>query len=346
MELLAGGPLGSLKTITTKGGGKKDAGNMEIRKKGKSGQSRERPASFGQRLLFLLEAIFVIPLGTLVSYLPWKMVRTFGILAGNVLFHLDKRDRRQACYNLDIIYSVSPLSQDEKHRIVKRLFVNIALGAVEYFKIGDLGGDRYEQFVDIADYRPLLHALEEGKGVLAITAHLGNWEYLGSTAAKLGLNVGAVIKRQHNPYTDRWLKGFREKRGKVKCFYNDSSAMFHVDKLLKQNGILGLMVDQRELGRPIFVPFFGISSPTRDGPARLHLWYEAPIVFSFAVRQNNGKYLLSVDGPYHFERSGDLGEDCREIMTWINLKYEEMIRKYPDQWFSLLTPRWGHARLS
>jgi Kdo2-lipid IVA lauroyltransferase/acyltransferase len=299
-----------------------------------------------QQLLFLLEAIVAIPLGTLVSSLPWKMAKAFGLLVGKVLFCLDGRDRRQAYHNLDLMYADHPLTQEQKDRLVRRLFLNIGVGAVEFFKIGSLSAGNYRQFVEMGDYRPLLHALEEGKGVLAISAHLGNWEVLGSIVAKLGLNVGAVIKRQENPFTDRWLTNIRERKGKVKCFYHDASVMLHVDRHLKQNGILALMADQRELSRPVFAPFFGQVCPTQDGPARLHLWYEAPIVFPLAIRMDNGKYLLSVDGPYHFETTGDMSEDCREMMAWVNRKYEEMIRKYPDQWFSLLTPRWGHVRFS
>jgi Kdo2-lipid IVA lauroyltransferase/acyltransferase len=306
-------------------------------------KGRKRQIGFGQRLLFLLEAMFVIPLGTLISCLPWNTARAVARLAGLLMFHLDKRDKRQAYYNLDLIHAENPLSQEEKHTIVRRLFSNVAMGAVEFLKLADLRADNYEEFVEVGDYAPLLRALEAGKGVLAITAHLGNWEYLGSVVAKLGLNVAAIIKRQHNPYTDEWLKDFREDKGKVKCFYKDSSTVVHVDRHLKQNGVLGFMVDQRELARPILVPFLGMECLTHDEPARLHLWYEAPLVMCFAVKRNSGKYHLWAEGPYHFRRTGDTDRDCRKIMTWVNLQYEEVIRKHPDQWFSLMTPRWGHA---
>jgi len=303
---------------------------------------RRRPGSSGQQFLYVLEAMLAIPLGSLVSRMPWKLARAFGRLAGHLMFCLDQRDKRQAFFNLELMYTDDPLADEEKHRIVKQLFMNIAQGAVEFFKIADLRADNYHEFIQLGDYTPLLHALGEGRGVLAITAHLGNWEYLGSVVAKLGLNVGAVINRQHNPYTDRWLSDFREQKGKVKCIYEDASAMAHVEMHLRQNGILALLADQRELGRPVFVPFFGRICPTHDGPARLHLWYEAPMVFCSSVRMENGKYLFSVDGPYHFENSGDVAGDCREIMSWVNRKYEELLRRYPDQWFSLMTPRWGY----
>lgn len=300
--------------------------------------------AFFKELLFLLEACVAIPLGTLLSRLPWRVVRVIGLVAGRLLYWLDSRDRRQACYNLDLMYADHPLASEQKVRIVKNLFSNIGVGAAEFFKIGEVGIDNYTEFVQLGDYAPLVRALEEGKGVLAITAHLGNWELLGSVVAKLGFKVGALIHRQYNPYTDRWLKRFREREGKVKCFYNDPLLTVHVEMHLKRNGILALMVDQRDLSRPVLVPFFGITCPTHDGPARLHLWYRAPLVFCSALKLDNGKYFLTAEGPYHFEPTGDFGEDCREIMRWVNGKYEEMIRKNPDQWFSLLTPRWGHAR--
>ena len=41
-------------------------------------------------------------------------------------------------------------------------------------------------------------------------------------------------------------------------------------------------------------------------------------------------------------RSGNFEQDCRAVMTLVNQKYEGMIRKYPDQWFSLLYPRWSN----
>jgi lauroyl/myristoyl acyltransferase len=64
-------------------------------------------------------------------------------------------------------------------------------------------------------------------------------------------------------------------------------------------------------------------------------------MFFFCVKQEDGKYLLTSDGPYHFDQTGDFDNDCRAIMTLVNQKYEAIIRKYPDQWFSLFYPRWG-----
>jgi KDO2-lipid IV(A) lauroyltransferase len=116
--------------------------------------------------------------------------------------------------------------------------------------------------------------------------------------------------------------------------------MTHVGNHLRRNGILALLVDQAYISKSLFVPFFGVPCATADGPAKLHLWYEIPIVLVFCIRQNDQKYHVSFEGPYYFDKSDDLRKDCENAMLLINQRYEEIIRKHPDQWFSLLTPRW------
>ena len=286
----------------------------------------------------------VIPLGNLAVFLPWKSGRLLAAFMGILLFHLNRKARKQAGRNLDIIYAENPVSSAEKERIIRRLFINFASSAFEYLKIGAITAENHLQFVRIENSDAFDRAVGEGKGVLAISAHMGNWEILGSIGAKMGKNIGAVIHRQLNPYTDKWLREIREKNGKIRCFYDEVSNMRQVVAHLKGNGILAILADEIYPIKPVVVPFFGRPAATPDGPAKLHLLYGSPLVICFAVKQRDGKYLLTFDGPYHFEKCGDLRKDCEVIMTWINSKYEAMIRKYPDQWFSLLTPRWEQNR--
>jgi len=305
---------------------------------------RGKKISIIRHIGFVLEAALVIPLGKLAALLPWKTGRALASMIGSFIFRLNRNSRKQARINLDIIYGKQSLSEKEKNRIIKRLFIHIASSAFEYLKIGAITAENYTQFVRLENSKAFDCAVGEGKGVLAISAHMGNWEILGSVGAKLGNNIGAIIHRQLNPYTDKWLKEIREKNGKIKCFYDEVSNMRQMVGHLKGNGILAVLADEIYPIKPVFVPFFGRLAATPDGPAKFHLMYGSPIVICFAVKQHNRKYLLTFDGPYHFEKSGDLRKDCEVIMTWINSKYEAVIRKYPDQWFSLLTPRWEQNR--
>ena len=289
---------------------------------------------------YILEAVLVIALGAVFSQLPKSMAGHFGFFAGALLFRLDKRDRKWAYHNLDIMFKDRPLLQFEKDRIVRALFINIAKLAFEYLQLGKLKAKTLPEFLQAENHQAVDEALGEKKGVLVITAHFGNWEYLGVLGSQLGYHVATVLKRQHNPYTDRWLTKIREEKGGVKCFYHGRGLNHRIGVHLKQNGILALLADQRYISSSLIAPFFGVSSITAAGPAKLHLWYESPIVFAFSIKQPDGRFLLQFDGPYHFAGSGDHRRDCVNIMTFINKKYEAVIRKYPEQWLSLLTPRW------
>jgi len=301
---------------------------------------KRRRFTLWQKLAHLLEAMAVIPLGALVSCLPWNAARRLGCLAGTLAFHFNRKDKGWAYDNLDVIYADRPPSLEEKRRIARKLFINLAVGAVEFAKLKDIGASNHEDFIHVENRDALNRALEKGKGVLAVTAHMGNWEILGKMVAETGADVGVVLKHQHNPYTDRWIRGLREKHGKVKGFYNDPSVLVRIGRHLKRNGILALLADQRDVAVPMVIPFFGKPCSATDGPARLHLWFGSPIVLCFSIKQEDGKYLLYGDGPHHFEASGDAERDCLRIMSWIYRRYEEVVRKHPDQWLSLLTPRW------
>ncbi len=283
-------------------------------------------------------------MGNLVALLPWKTGRLLASPIGLFLFRLSRKAREQAAQNLDIIYAQEPLSAPEKERIIKRLFINMAVSAFEYLKLGDITALNHQKFLQFENSKAFELAFREGKGVLAVSAHMGNWEILGSIGAKLGYPIGAVIHRQLNPYTDRWLKRIREEKGNVTCFYDEVSQMRRVVRHLKNQGVLAILADETFPISPVFVPFFGRLAATPDGPAKLHLRYGIPLVICFAIKEHDGKYRLAFEGPCHFEKSGDAKKDCETIMTWINSRYESAIRSYPEQWFSLLTPRWKRNR--
>jgi len=300
----------------------------------------KRKIRFYQYILYILEYIVVVPLATLVSWLPWRIAYFLADVFSSIYYKLDKHFRDVAFKSLDIIFSNSPLSLEKKENILKNLYKNVAYFGVEYIKSGWINKNNYKKYAFFENLDYLEEALSYGKGVIVVTAHLGNWEYLGSIPAKLGKNAAVIINRQFNPFTDHWLKRIREKKGKLKCFYNEVGDIFKISRHIKEGGIIGLVVDQTYYFKPIFVPFFGVQAATADGPARFHLKYGAPIVMAFSIREPDGRYRMTFEKGVFFEKTEDFENDCKKIMTWINSRYEEYIRKYPDQWFSLIHGRW------
>jgi Kdo2-lipid IVA lauroyltransferase/acyltransferase len=303
-----------------------------------------RKISFLRRVGYILEYAVVVPLAFFVSLIPWAWVPFVSRFLGKVLFHLDQRDREIATRNLDIIYKDKPMDQDAKNILIRKVFRNVARLALELLKIGTVTDKNYTRFVKMEGYENVDKALALGKGLIVVTAHLGNWEYLGGVPAKLGKDVVAIINRQHNPYTDIWIRNIRQKKGKLRCLYNEIGDLTKILRHLKKGGIVAIVADQTYYFKPIFVPFFGQTAATADGPARFHLKFGAPILMAFGTYQDDGKYLLKYEEAVSFEKTGDDEKDCRTIMTWINQQYEKAVLKNPDQWFSLMHDRWERQK--
>lgn len=276
--------------------------------------------------------------------MPWWLARAVGKVLGFLLFYIDQRDKKIAYLNFKIIYKDNPLSKKEQDRIIRRLTHNVVQLGIEYMKQGSVTAKNYHKYVEMNGYDNVVKAAEKGKGVIVVTLHMGNWEFLGGVAAKLGCNLGVIMNRQFNPYTDTWLRQIREKDGKIKCFYNEISDLMRIVRHLKNGGVIGTLVDQTYYFKPIFVPFFGMPSATADGPAKWHIKFGAPLLMAYAVRQPNGKYLLTYEEPVHFEPTGNDDKDVERVMTWINKQYERIILANPDQWFSLFHHRWERTK--
>lgn len=293
---------------------------------------------------YIIETLIVVPLSLILAILPWKVGYALADALAALFFRIDNKNKKWAYENLKIIFSDNPLSPQEADEIVQRVYKNLARGGFEYFKLWQINAKNFERYAFYENYHYVEESLAKGKGVIVVTCHLGNWEYLGSISAKRGLNLAVIINRQFNPFTDAWLRIIREKWGRTKCFYNEVGDMKGIVRHLHHNGTVGILADQTYYFKPIFVPFFGRQSATADGPAKLHLRYGAPIVMAFSIREPDGRYRFTFEAPYYHPKSHDIEKDAQDVMTYINSRYEEYIRRYPDQWFSLLHPRWERTK--
>jgi len=304
----------------------------------------KRKISKFQRFLYILEYIVVVPIAFMLSLIPWRISFFIGEIIAGILFRLPLNFKSLCFKSLDIIFKDEPLTEEKKRIIVKKLYLSVVRYGIEFVKLREINIKNYEEFAVLDGYENVGKALEAGKGLIVITAHMGNWDYLGGVPALLGRNVAVIINRQFNPYTDIWLKNYREKYTKMKNFYNEVGDLKKIMKHIKQGGIVAFVNDQTYYFKPIFVPFFGLPAATADGPARFHLMFGAPIIMAFSIRRPDGKYILRYEEPVSFPSTDDMTKDCLDITTWINKQYERIIREYPDQWFSLGHGRWERTK--
>jgi KDO2-lipid IV(A) lauroyltransferase len=180
-------------------------------------------------------------------------------------------------------------------------------------------------------------AASKGKGVLVVTAHLGNWELLaGFYARRFPGRVTVVARQVYDPRFDRMVTQMRERQGYQ--VVQRGTALRGILKALQGNGLVGVLCDQ-DTGRDgVFVPFFGKAAWTPSGPARIARKTGAALVPSFITRGKDGLFEVMIGREIRVPRSHDMEKDILETTRRYTEAIEYEVRAHPDQWV------WMHER--
>lgn len=180
----------------------------------------------------------------------------------------------------------------------------------------------------------------EEKGVILLSAHFGNWEYVAaSVALQLNLPFSVVVKPQRNPYVSDWMNNVRTR------WNNDivslGLSIRKIYQTLKEKKIVAMVADQRGPQESIKVEFFGRKVSVHVGPVVLALKTGAPILYGIPVRQKDNSYKILM----HEISKDDLPEDDEEKIVELSQRHtaylESFIREYPEQWL-WMHKRWKH----
>lgn len=184
-------------------------------------------------------------------------------------------------------------------------------------------------------------ARAQGRGILFVTGHLGNWELAGSYVAARGIPLEAVARRMQNPLFDRYLTQTRQRIGM--SVIHDADAVKRVPRAMRESHAVAFLVDQGAVGlASTWVPFFGRYAKTPRGPAVFALRLGAPVVFGAALRQPDGRYAIGFE-EVKVEPTGDREADVDRIVAEYTATLERWIRRAPGQYF-WHHRRWKHQR--
>lgn len=177
---------------------------------------------------------------------------------------------------------------------------------------------------------------EQTRGVLLLTAHLGNWELGAGLFTLLGVPVSAVFRTPRNPFLAKLLRRIRLDSGAE--FVERRGAIPVMLERLAAGGNVGFLFDQ-EAVHGLYVPFFGLEACTHKTPAVLARDYDVPIFFGTMRRL--GDFLRyeamgEMVGP--FPKTEDRAKDVADIMAELTRRLEARIRETPDQYL------WMHRR--
>ncbi|MEN6412068.1 MAG: lysophospholipid acyltransferase family protein [Veillonellales bacterium] len=274
----------------------------------------------------------------LVCLLPYTIVLFIGRQLGRLYYHLAARQSRRAMNQMQESLSVSA---KEAERITRRLFRKLGQTFMEVLYTPVLTPEKIKQLVTLENDQYLADAVSQGHGVVLLTAHIGNWEWLGAALAMAGFPLTTLIKKQPNDQHTRILNEYRQKVG-MEIFSRGTSELVGAARALKKGKILSFLADQDAGVSGVFVSFLGKAASTPLGPAVFAKRFHSPIVPVFIVRRPEGGHRAIVEPPLIMEDTGDETVDLYNATEKMTRIIEAVIRQYPDEWL-WFQKRWNTA---
>lgn len=235
--------------------------------------------------------------------------------------------------NLELVFP--GISKERKAQLLKECYESLAWTGAELFGWQDNPELINEWTVEVEGRQYIDDALKLGKGVLFLTAHIGNWEH---AAAWIGRNYGSYGIAQHNksPFQKELISRLRAVSG-LKVIGKEEP-MTRIVSILKKNGLVGIVSDQHAGGDGIQVPLFGKAVSTAQGLAVFSWLTKAPIIPGRSIRLAPYRFKMQFLPPIAWEKLATREETLYDISRRANEVIEKWVLDTPGQWL------WLHKR--
>ena len=294
------------------------------------------------KLRHVLEYIAFLIVSFVVQLLPLSGARSLGRNLGRFIFRYVGYRRDVTLENLRRAFPEK--TEAELVRIARGAYANLGTSLFELLWFPRMSSQRLHTLVHFDKPEIIRKTFDEGKGVLLLTAHFGNWELLAqSIVVEFGFPVNIIVKTQANPFVDRSINNRRVWNGNK--IIPMETALRDVLRALRNKEAIGIVADQAAPKENVPVEFFGIDVPTHQGPAVFSLKMGSPLVAIFAVRQPNGSYDMHVEEVPSKDLDGYNEANVVELTRRHVKITEAFIRGYPDHWM-WMHKRWKHAVFS
>ncbi len=253
-----------------------------------------------------------------------------------IVYTIDKKHRKIIKTNLDFAYGKN-LSNEEKKRVEKKCYKNLVYFLADFIKNQGITKEELSKKVSFKNREILDNAIKNRENIILITAHYGNWELVPLSLAAFFAPITGVGRALKGKTLNDILKRNREQFD-IKML-DKQGAMKGMIKALKQNRLLGLLIDQNTSEKEgVLVDFFGKKARQTHSTALLARKMDAIIIPAFITTDDYKNYQITFYDKITVEKSDNIDNDIHKATQEQANIIEKIIRKKPDEWF------WFHKK--
>ena len=275
-------------------------------------------------------------IGFLLSLSGPRALARVGKFTGRLLWILLPGRRRIARRTMEHHLGCGPA---ESKNLVRRNFRHTGRSFLELLYSRKVDYRFMQNWVRIEEPHRLETILGMQRPIVAITGHLGAWELLSGFLALYFPQrpCQIVVRHPKNEALKELMLHFRAKNNVE--IVSSKQAAPRVRSCLSKNGLSGFLVDHNtRRSQSVFLPFLREYAAVNMGPALLALRCKAVVWPVFMLREDDGYVIRNLEPLDTQTLEGSLREKVNQVAAFYTREVENMVHKYPEQWF------WMHQR--
>ena len=227
-------------------------------------------------------------------------------------------------------------TEKERKKIARKFYQHLADLFIESLKLIHYNSKDVAKRVKVKNAELINTYYSQGKSVIAIVGHYGNWEWLNSFASQIPHKSLAIYKQVNNPYFNRFMFKIRstfptelvpmkETLRTVLAYYREKTLF-----------CIGLIADQSPVREELdyWTPFLNQDTPVFLGAEKMARKTRSAVVFFAMQKIKRGHYEITIeeicDDPMQ-TKPFEITEKHVRIL-------EHLIRQKPEHWV------WSHRR--
>lgn len=182
----------------------------------------------------------------------------------------------------------------------------------------------------------LRRIVEEGKGGILLSAHVGNWEAAGHLLKRLNTRINVVMFDGEHERIKQYLDQVTGGRNfNVIVIRNDLSHVYAISEALARNELICLHADRFLPGnKTASRPFLGAAAEFPAGPFLLAAGFNVPVSVVFAFKESATHYHFYGSDLLQRKETESKRAYTDRLMNTFVAALEQKIKRYPEQWFN------------
>jgi phosphatidylinositol dimannoside acyltransferase len=278
--------------------------------------------------------------------LPMWLVGPLARLAGLAVYAAAPEMRRKARANLARIPTLANPATLE--RACRQLFQHLALNYVDFFRMHRVDDAQVAAEFTIEREELLHQALARGKGLVIISAHLGNWEIAIARIGMFGIPVTIPAERLHPQRLYELSCRLRTHHGVRLVPVDRAESLREMYAALARNEVILLAIDRDVLGTGTVMSLFGDPAPIPTGGVLLARRTGAAVLWAGSWRTGRGRSagaFETIPAPHEEPTEGGSAREAgasalrRALRPQVDM-IERKVSEHPEQWLAAFADIW------